>query len=78
MSHAYFFTDHNRTLGPYGGCNPSTSYRWANSYQGLSEKISLVIGSLATQARVIRDATGTGGYISGIAAGNVFRTLLTF
>ena len=67
MSFVYFFTDQNRTLGPYGGCN-----------QGLSEKISLVIGSLATQVTVFRYWTEAGphAYVTGIAAGNFTRTLL--
>ena len=72
MSDVYFFTDQN-TFGPFGGCNASADNGWATSYQGPSEKISLVIGSLATQATVIRGAIGTvyeNDYVAGIAAGN--------
>ena len=54
MSDVYFFTDQNRTLGPYGGCNASTSMDWVYTYQGLSEKILLTKGSLSTQVTVKR------------------------
>ena len=73
MSDVFLFTDQNRTLGPFGSCSASADNGWAYSYQGPSEKISLVIGSLATQATVIRGAIGTvyeNDYVAGIAAGN--------
>ena len=80
MSDVSFFTDQDRTLGPFGLCSASGG-GWATSYQGPSEKISLILGSLATQARVIRGAIGTvfeDNYVARIAGGNFIRTLLIF
>ena len=44
MTHADFFTDQNRTLGPFGGYHGGVLYQ-------LSEKKLLTKGSLSTQVR---------------------------
>ena len=72
MSDVYFFTDHNKTIGPFGSCSASEwheGHGWAKSYQGPSEKISLVKGSLASQAVMIRIRSGpyANEYVAGIA-----------
>ena len=81
MSDVYFFTNQNRTLGPFGNCSASADNGGENSYQGPSEKVSLILGSLATQAIVSSGAIGTAfevNSIARIAAGNFIRTFQIF